>query len=133
LIDIPADVANSLPAGKLRVRGDGTWSFYQGTSSFTSPEMDNGTLSKATAGGVTTYTYSTPDGQSVTFNGSGYETQWSSADGKETLQYRYSGGDLTGMTAIDGALATFSYSGGLLQTSARSTGMSSPWPTRAPT
>jgi hypothetical protein len=60
--------------------------FYQGTSSFTSPAGDNGTLSLS--GG--TYTYSTPYGQTWTFNSSGQETSWASADGQQTLQFCYS-------------------------------------------
>ena len=42
--------------------GSGGGLFYTGTSTFTSEDGDNGTLAKATAGGVTTFTYSTPDG-----------------------------------------------------------------------
>ena len=38
-----------------------------------------------------TSTYSTPDGQSWTFNPAGYLTQWLSADGQQTLSYRYDG------------------------------------------
>src|SRR5207249_3916182 len=56
-------------------------------------------------------------GQTETFNSSGYETQRASADGQETIAYRYDGSNrLTGMTAIDGALATFTYSTNLLST-----------------
>jgi YD repeat-containing protein len=96
------------PAGQLRIFGSGGYRFYQGTTTFTSPTGDPGTLTLS--GG--TYTYTTPDGQSWTFNSSGYETKWSSADGKETLNYRYDGSNnLTGVTAIDGALATVSYNG----------------------
>ena len=79
----------------------------------TSPANDNGVLTLS--GGV--YTYTTPDGQTETFNSAGDETQWTSADGQQTLQYRYNGSNqLTGATAIDGGLATFSYSSGLLST-----------------
>jgi YD repeat-containing protein len=40
-------------------------------------------------------------------------TQWQSADGQETLQYRYDGSNrLSGITAIDGAVTTFVYSSG---------------------
>ena len=106
---IPISASGSLPAGVLRVYGNGGYRFYTGTSTFTSPAGDNGTLTLS--GG--TYTYSTPDGQSWTFNSSGYMTQWTSADGQETLQYSYDGSDrLSGITAIDGAVTTFSYSSG---------------------
>src|SRR5262249_31705510 len=44
------------PAGVLRLYGDGGYRFYQGSTSFTSPPGDNGTLTLS--GG--TYTYSTP-------------------------------------------------------------------------
>ncbi len=98
----------AVSGGVLRVYGEGGYAFYAGSGTYTSPPGDDGTLTLS--GG--TYTYRTPDGQSWTFNNAGYETQWTSADGQETLQYRYDGSDrLTGVTAIDGALTTFSYSG----------------------
>jgi RHS repeat-associated protein len=104
LVSIAADSTG--PAGMLRIYGSGGWRFYQGTSSFTSPAGDNGTLSLS--GG--TYTYATPDGRAWTFNSSGYETQYTSADGKEALLYRYDGSNrLGGITAIDGALASITY------------------------
>jgi RHS repeat-associated protein len=107
LVNISA--SGSVPAGQLMVFGTGGWRFYQGTTTFTSPAGDNGTLTLS--GG--TYTYSTPDGQSWTYNSSGLMTQWNSPDGQETLQYRYDGSSrLTGITAIDGALTTISYSSG---------------------
>jgi RHS repeat-associated protein len=115
LIDVAAD-ANG-PAGKLFAYGAGGFRFFQGTGPFTSPANDDGTLTSASSGGVTTYTYSTPDGQAETFNGSGYETRWASADGQETVQLRYDGSNrLTGVTLIDGALATFTYGTNLLST-----------------
>jgi YD repeat-containing protein len=106
------------PAGRLRVYGSGGWRFYEGSTSFTSPPGDNGTLAVSGAG----FTYTTPDGQVRTFNSSGHQTRWDSADGSENLQYRYDGsGRLTGVTAIDGALATLTYSG-LLVTAQTATG-----------
>jgi RHS repeat-associated protein len=109
---VPLSASGSDPAGVLRVYGDGGYRFYQGTTSFTSPPGDNGTLSVS----GTTYTYSTPDGQSWTFSTSGtyaYLTQWTSADGQETLQYRYDGSHrLSGITAVDGALSTLTYNTG---------------------
>jgi RHS repeat-associated protein len=115
LIDIPAD-ANG-PAGKLFVYGTGGYRFFQGTGPYTSPANDAGTLTSASGGGLTTYTYSTPDGQSETFNSSGYETQWASADGQEAVQLRYDGSNrLTGVTAVDGALTTLAYGTNLLAT-----------------
>ena len=117
LISIAADGANSLPAGELMAYGTGEFRFYSGTSTFTSPTGDNGTLTSATVGGTTTYTYTMADGETETFTSSGYETQWTSTDGKETLQYRYNGSNqLTGMTAIDGSTATFTYSSGKVST-----------------
>jgi YD repeat-containing protein len=100
------------PAGVLRAYGGtGEWRFYtQNGSAYTSPPGDNGTLTLS--GG--TYTYQTADGKKWTFDSSGQETSWASTDGQEKLQYRYTGSLLTGMTAIDGALTTFSYTGGLL-------------------
>jgi RHS repeat-associated protein len=115
---LPLAASGSDPAGVLRIFGDGGYRFYQGTTSFTSPAGDNGTLSVS----GTTYTYSTPDGQAWTFSTSGtfaYLTQWTSADGQETLQYRYDGSHrLSGMTAVDAAVTTLTYSAGsvLIQT-----------------
>ena len=61
--------------------------------------------------------YQTPDGQTVQFNSSGLETSWTSADGHQALTYTYDGSNrLSTLTAIDGALSTFTYSGSLLQT-----------------
>ncbi len=98
LVSISA--SGSDPAGMLMVFGTGGYRFYQGTSSFTSPTGDNGTLTLS--GG--TYTYSTPDGETWTYNSSGLMTQWTSPDGNQTLQYRYDGSNrLDGITAIDGA------------------------------
>src|SRR5262249_40752955 len=71
--------------------------------SYTSPTGDNGTLSG-------TFTYSTPDGQSLTFNSSGYMTKWTSADGNEVLTYTYDGSNrLSTINAIDGGVTTFTY------------------------
>jgi RHS repeat-associated protein len=110
LVDIPA--SGSYPAGKLRVYGTGGYRFYQGTSSFTSPAGDNGTLSVNGLG----WQYQTPDGQTIQFNSAGMETSWTSADGHQALTYTYSGSQLNTVTAIDNALSTFTYSSGLLQT-----------------
>ncbi len=113
----PISAWGSDPAGMLMVFGSGGWRFYadDGLGGYTSPFGDNGTLS--VSGG--TYTYSTPDGQSWTYNSSGLMTQWTSPDGNQTLQYGYDVSDrLTGISAIDGAVTTFSYSSGqvLIQT-----------------
>src|SRR5262249_40676098 len=107
LVSIPAD-ANG-PAGVLRLYGTGGWDFYTGSGgSFTSPAGDNGTLSQSGA----TYTYPTPDGQTEVFNSAGFQTSWTSPDGQQKLLYRYNGSNqLTGVTAIDGALSTISYNG----------------------
>ncbi len=101
--------------GIIRAYGTGEWRYYAydgtsgGVASFTSPGSDNGTLTQNTGTGA--FTYTTPDGQTWAFNSAGLETGWTSADGQETLAYRYDGSDrLTGMTAIDGAVTTFSYS-----------------------
>jgi RHS repeat-associated protein len=105
--------SGSYPAGKLRVYGTGGYRFYQGTSSFTSPAGDNGTLSVNGSG----WQYQTPDGQTVQFNSSGLETSWTSADRHQALTYTYDGSNrLNTLTSIDGALSTFTYSGSLLQT-----------------
>jgi RHS repeat-associated protein len=95
-----------LATGVLRVYGTGETRWYAGTTSFTSPPGDNGTLTLSA--GV--YTYTAPDGQTWTFDSNGNQTGWKSADAQEALAYRYDGSNrLTGMTAIDGALTTFTY------------------------
>ncbi len=106
-----------LTGGVLRVYGAGGYAFYSGTTNlsgsttYTSPAGDDGTLTLS-APSSGTYTYSTPDGESWTFNSGGYETAWTSADGQETLAYRYDGSNrLDGMTAIDGGVTTFTYTG----------------------
>jgi RHS repeat-associated protein len=110
LVSISAD-ANG-PAGQLRIYGNGGWRFYSGTSSFTSPAGDPGTLVK---NGDNTFTYLLPDGEKWNFNSSGYETSKVAADGLATLSYRYDGSNrLAGTTAIDGALSTFSYGTGVV-------------------
>jgi YD repeat-containing protein len=110
LIDIAAQGA--FPAGKLRVYGTGESRFYasNGMGGYTSPANDAGTLTVATVGITTTYTYTSIDQQTWTFNGNGYQTRWASEDGNQTLLYRYDGSNrLMGATAIDGAPATFAY------------------------
>src|SRR5262249_5591005 len=96
LVSIAADNPDGYPAGQLRVYGTGGTRFYSGTSTFTSPAGDPGTLTLS--GGV--YTYTLPDGETWNFNSSGYETSQVSADGLATLSYRYDGSNrLAGLTA----------------------------------
>jgi RHS repeat-associated protein len=107
LVSIAAD--SNGPAGQLRLYGTGGWRFYtQGVgSTYTSPAGDPGTLVK---NGDSSFTYSLPGGRTWNFNSSGYETSQVSADGLATLAYRYDGSNrLSGETAIDGTLSTFSY------------------------
>jgi RHS repeat-associated protein len=107
LVSIAADATDGYPAGQLRIFGIGGFRFYSGTGPYTSPAGDPGTLVK---NGDNTFTYSLPDGRKWNFNTSGYETSMVSADGLSTLSYRYDGSNrLSGETAIDGALSTFSY------------------------
>jgi RHS repeat-associated protein len=113
LVSIPVDNTNGYPAGMLRVFGKGgAAEFFQGTTTFTSPANDSGTLTLI--GG--TYTYSSPYGDTTVFNSSGQETSWTSADGQQALTFTYSGSNLSTMKASDGALTTFSYSGALVTT-----------------
>ncbi len=110
LVSIASD-ANG-PAGMLRVLGSGGSLFYTGTSSYTSEDGDSGTLTKATGGGVTTYTYTTADGQTTTFDQNGYQKKWLSADGVTSIVYGYDGSNrLSGLTAVDGTLNTITYTG----------------------
>jgi hypothetical protein len=111
LVSIPYDPVTNPQAGMLRVFGSGEYRFNAGTSTVSTPANDDGVLTLS--GGV--YTYTTPDGRTEAFNSADYEAQWTSADGHPTLQYRNNGSNpLTGATAIDGGLRTFSYSSGFL-------------------
>jgi RHS repeat-associated protein len=113
---VTLSASGSDPAGELWLYGTGEVRFFQGAPgtlpyTFTSPAEDNGTLVDNTDG---SFTYTAADGTKTDFNSSGYQTDWVSADGKESLQFRYTSGLLTGTTAIDGQLATLTYSSGLL-------------------
>jgi RHS repeat-associated protein len=105
-------------AGMLREYGSGGYGFYadNGAGGYTSPAGDNGTLSKATAGGVTTYTYSRPDGSTQTFDSNGYEVKATSADGFAAITYTYTSGNLTGIATPDGALTTLTLASGKVTT-----------------
>ena len=100
------------PAGGDAARyGTGGWAFYPGTTTFTSPADDP---------------RAHPLGRRLHLHRAGRHDRGvqrlrpgdagGDADGQETLQFRYGGGQLTGVTTIDGGLSTFSYSGGLLST-----------------
>ncbi|MFO0969474.1 MAG: SBBP repeat-containing protein [Gemmataceae bacterium] len=110
LIDVPA--SGSLPAGKLWLYGTGGWKFFQGTSgTFTSPADDNGTL-VMNAGGD--FTYTAADNSKIDFDSSGFQTDWVSPDGFESITFAYSSGLLASITAIDGTSSSFTYSSGKL-------------------
>jgi RHS repeat-associated protein len=104
----------SVSGGLLREFGSGGYGFYSLSGGvYTSPAWDNGTLSAATAGGVTTYTYSVPEGSSWTFNGSGYQVQESSADGFALVTYSYNGSNnLSKVQTPDGGVTTINYNVG---------------------
>ncbi|MFO0852423.1 MAG: RHS repeat-associated core domain-containing protein [Gemmataceae bacterium] len=124
LYDIPA--AGGQPAGQLRVWGTGSWRFYKdaGGGTFTRPDGDHGTLTRSGGG----FQYVTPDGDRRVFNAGGLQTSWASYDGTQQLAYRYADADgdgavddLVGTTAIDGAVATCTYTGGHLSGAATAT------------
>src|SRR5205807_7066784 len=83
---------------------------------YTSPAGDNGTLSKATGGGLTTYTYTRPDNSTVVFDNSGNEIKATSSDGFAAITYTYSSGNLTGIATPDGALTTLTLASGKVTT-----------------
>ena len=96
------------PAAMLAY-GSGGYRFYSGTSTFSSPTGDNGTLT--TGGGL--FTYTSANNQKLSFNSSGLMTAWTSADGSESLSYAYDGSSrLATITAIDGAVSTIGYNAG---------------------
>ncbi|HJZ94793.1 MAG TPA: SBBP repeat-containing protein [Gemmataceae bacterium] len=114
--------SGSFPAGKLRAYGRGTgWGFYeQSGSNFISPLGDPGTLSSVGGGG---YQYVSPSGTTVDFNAAGVQTKWTSANGAESFTYEYQDKDADGavdelvkMTAGNGTVVTFAYSGTRVRT-----------------
>ncbi len=113
LYAIPAESANNVSPGVVRVYGDGSWDYYPSitATTYSNPSGDFGTLTGSAASG---WTYKTPDGQTTNFDGSGRQTLWTSADGYETLglTYNIADGTINTYTAIDGTVSTFNYSGG---------------------
>src|SRR5262249_2822886 len=89
-----------------------------GSGGYTSPAGDAGTLTAATAGGVTTYTYTMASGSTRAFDAAGRMVAWRSGDGFEAIRYTYSGSNLATVATADGSRGTFTYggTGGLLST-----------------
>src|SRR5262249_15279579 len=77
---------------------------------------DNGTLSKATGGGLTTYTYTRPDGSTQVFDTNGKLVKATSSDGFAAITYTYTSGNLTGLASPDGALTTLTLAAGKVTT-----------------
>jgi RHS repeat-associated protein len=104
--------SGSDPAGELWVYGDGSTRFFSGTSgTLTGPPEDTGSLVVNTGG---SFTYTAADGSVIDFNSSGQQTDYISPDAKTSMTYSYTSGLLTSLTALDGAVATFTYSSGAL-------------------
>jgi YD repeat-containing protein len=105
LVNIAADPANGLPAGILRVYGNGGYRFYSGAS-LTSPANDNGALTTSGGGHV----YTDAGGARKTFDANGNQTSSVSADGHQTTQFSYDGaGRLAGVTTPDGGVSYLGY------------------------
>ncbi|MBX9628675.1 MAG: hypothetical protein K2X82_33065, partial [Gemmataceae bacterium] len=98
------------PAGKLRAYGWGGWGFYAlSGGKYVSPGGDGGELTAAGGGG---YLYQSPDGRQWEFDGTGLQTRWVSADGRETVTYGYDATPrLVTVASPDTTLATFNYDG----------------------
>ena len=114
LVNIAANPTIGAPAGLLRIYGTGGFNFYPLVSGGPTPTYlaadDNGTITFY--GSLAEYIYTTPAGDSTTFNAQGDETQWQSADGDQVLSYSYGAPHvLTLMTASDGGLTQFSGTG----------------------
>jgi YD repeat-containing protein len=112
---IPISASGADPAGELWVYGDGTWRFFQGTSgTLTNPPDDQGSLVVNTGG---SFTYTATDHSKIDFNASGQQTDFVSPDGLTSMNYTYNGsGQIATLTALDGAVATFTYAIGSLYT-----------------
>ncbi|HXG08918.1 MAG TPA: Calx-beta domain-containing protein, partial [Gemmataceae bacterium] len=123
-LEDPGNPGQGWPAevgGKLRAYGTGGWRFYadNGDGTFASPAGDSGRL--VFDAGVGAYRYTSADGQRWWFNAAGLQTAWESADGQAGTTYTYADADgdgafddLIAATAIDGAVAGFTYVGGRL-------------------
>jgi RHS repeat-associated protein len=111
----------SVPGGLLFVSGTGGQRFFAtGTTNgnitnYTVPAIDTGSLLTYNSSTLL-YCYELPDGTEEFFNSLGYETALRRPDQLATLAFNYTGSLLTSMTAMDGAVTTFTYSGGLLRT-----------------
>ena len=101
-------------SGAMMVSGAGDVELFQGAGpTYQSPPHDFGTLTSATAGGVTTYTYTATDDTVSTYDNSGQLLSVVTPDG-QALTYTYSSGELVGVAAPDGGVTTLNYSGGEL-------------------
>ncbi len=104
--------SGSDPAGWLWVYGDGSTEFFVGTSgTLTGPPEDTGVL-VVNGGGSLTYTAA--DGSKMDFTSAGQQTDYISPDGLSSMTYSYTSGLLTGLTALDGGVATLTYFSGLV-------------------
>ena len=79
-----------------------------GAGGYTSPDWDNGTLAGDSSNG---WIYSRPDGTTVDFDGSGYQSKTTSADGFAVVSVSYSSGKVSLIETPDGGLSTLTYDG----------------------
>jgi YD repeat-containing protein len=106
LVNIPADTVNNLPAGLLRVYGNGGYRFYSGAS-LNSPANDSGALTTSSGGG---HVYTDAGGARKTFDANGNQTSSVSADGHRTTLFTYDTfGRLAGVSTPDGGVSSFGY------------------------
>ncbi len=104
-----------VPAGVLYVYGSGGAEFFtsNGNGTYSGPPNDFGAMASATAGGVTTYTYTTPHLTTYTFNGSGQLVS-EAVPQHLTTTFLYNATGLSAIQSPDGGVGTFVYSGGYL-------------------
>ncbi len=111
---LPVAPSTGVPAGVLYLYGSGGSRFFTGTGgTYTGPPDDFGTMASTTAGGVTTYTYTTTHLTTYTFNGTGQLLTVTTPQ-QLTTTYSYSSGLLSSIQVPDGGTATFVYTSGYL-------------------
>ncbi len=106
---------SGVPLGVQYVYGSGGSRFFlsNGDGTYTGPPDDHGRLASSTAGGVTTYTYTTPQLTTYTFNGTG-QLLTKNTPQQLTTTFTYSSGNLSTIATPDGAVTTFLYTSGYL-------------------
>jgi RHS repeat-associated protein len=106
----PIAANGPVPAGILKVEGNGDFRFYTGVSPYTNPEDAGSSIVQNQNG---TFTYTAADQTVWQFNTSGQLTSETDPDGLART-YAYNNGLLNQVTAPDNGVTTLTYTSGLL-------------------